>query len=107
MKAEITLNGPIACGVDSTDNFDYYSGGIYSEHIRIPLINHIISVVGFGVTEDGEEYWIGRNSWGTYWGEAGFFRMATGRHGLGIENDCTAGIPSFTAPKAEEDLLQF
>lgn len=50
-------------------------GGIYSEHIDNVEINHEISVVGYGVTEDGQEYWIGRNSWGTYWGEYGFFRM--------------------------------
>ena len=27
--------------------------------------------------------------------------MATGKHGLGIEDDCSAGIPSFTKPDAQ------
>jgi len=96
MKADLMKYGPISCGIEVTDNFEKYTGGIYSEFKLFPMINHEISVVGWGTdAKTGEEYWIGRNSWGTYWGEQGFFKMATGRHGLGIENDCTAGIPSF------------
>jgi len=69
MKKEIVANGPISCGMDVTDNFEYnYFGGIYSEVKEFPLINHEISIVGYGI-EDGVEYWIGRNSWGQYWGE--------------------------------------
>ena len=34
---------------------------------------------------------MGRNSWGTYWGEAGFFRIRMHKHNLGIEKDCTWG----------------
>jgi len=102
MKAEILKYGPISCGIMVTDKFeDYQAGTIYSEHKLFPRINHEIAVVGWGV-EDGVDYWIGRNSWGTYWGDAGFFKMATGKNGLGIENDCTAGIPSYTKTSEEE-----
>lgn len=99
MKADIYLHGPISCGMDVTDAFEAYTGGIYSEVKRVPLINHEISIVGWGI-EDGTEYWIGRNSWGTYWGERGFFKIKMHSDNLAIETDCTAGIPSYNKPKA-------
>ena len=40
-------------------------GGIYEEGNNCE--NHILAVVGWGVSDTGVEYWIGRNSWGTYW----------------------------------------
>jgi len=96
MKAEIYQNGPISCGIQATPLFENYTGGIYEELIAYPAINHEIAVVGWGQDDSGTEYWIGRNSWGTYWGENGFFKMSMveGKD-LGITMDCSAGIPSF------------
>jgi len=97
MKKEIWKRGPIGCGVDVTDAFEEYTGGIYSEKVRHPIINHEISVVGWG-EEGGQEYWIGRNSWGTYWGEYGFFRIAMHSNNLGIERDCVWATPRVDTP---------
>lgn len=99
MKAELFKNGPISCGIMATDTFKAYTGGIYSEYQWWPMINHEIAVVGWGYDEASQtEFWVGRNSWGTYWGEHGFFRIKMHTDNLAIDRDCTAGIPTFNSP---------
>jgi cathepsin X len=102
MMAEIYARGPIACSMYVTDKFEVYAGGIYQEFQQVVGANHIISVIGWGVEPStGIEYWIGRNSWGTPWGENGWFKMVTsaykggegGHYNLGIENDCAWADP--------------
>jgi len=98
MKKEIFNRGPIACGIFSTKAFHGYKTGVYTEKSYPDITNHIISVVGWGVSSEGIEYWIGRNSWGNYWGEYGFFKIKMHENNLGIEKDCVWGVPSFEAP---------
>ncbi len=42
------------------------TGGIFKQYKPSPTINHIVSVIGWGV-EDDVEYWIVRNSWVRTW----------------------------------------
>jgi len=91
---EMKARGPVACGVAVTKDFmNHYKGGIYEDTSGENKIRHVVSLVGWGVGADGTKYWIGRNSWGTYWGENGFFKLKRGVNNLMIESECAWAVP--------------
>jgi len=93
MKKEIYARGPISCGIDAAPILNYTSG-IASD--RGSYIDHVVSVTGWG-EEDGVPYWWVRNSWGEYWGEMGYVRVALGNNALHLEEQCAWAVPaSFT-----------
>jgi len=99
MKAEIYARGPISCTIAVTTELVTYTGGIFNDTTGNLDLDHEISVVGWGV-ERGAPYWIVRNSWGTYWGEKGWFRLARGTNNLGIESECY-----WATPKINQEML--
>lgn len=54
-------------------------------------LDHAVLVIGYG-SEDGSDYWIIKNSWGTAWGESGFIRFARGVNQCGIITENTYPI---------------
>jgi len=105
MKAELFANGPLSCGIHVSDKFLKYDGGIFSQFdVAAFMINHELSIVGWGYDEDSNtEYWIGRNSWGSYWGENGFFRIKMHHDNLGIETACSWATPSPKPRQASQE----
>jgi cathepsin L len=73
MNALATV-GPVGVSVDAS-TWHSYSSGIYNGcNQQNPDINHAVVLVGYG-EENGQKYWIGRNSWSPSWGEKGFIRI--------------------------------
>jgi len=95
MMKEIFARGPIACGIDANPLLNYERGIVKDKG---GMIDHVISVVGWGNCPVHGPYWIVRNSWGEYWGEMGYVRVAKGA--LAVEEQCVWAVPkAFTAPE--------
>ena len=87
----------VCIGMDVTDGFEAYNDfSVYKDNCtKCVAQEHDISLLGYGIDdESGEKYWIGRNSWGTFWGEYGYFRIIRGQNNLGIEIACAWATPS-------------
>jgi len=93
IKAEIFARGPVAAGINAKPLVNY-EGGVYSDNNpEDKEINHIVSIVGWGMDEEQKQYWIVRNSWGEYWGELGYCRVQIGDNILGIEGEISWATP--------------
>jgi len=102
IQKEIMNRGPVACYLNA-NCIETYTSGVNMYNVsedgsacKPYLFNHAIQLNGWGTDENGVDYWIGRNSWGTYWGERGFFRIVRG----GAYNPlfciwATPDVPSF------------
>ena len=52
----------------------FYSSGIFTGECGTKT-NHVVTIVGYGTSNDGTKYWLVKNSWDTRWGEKGYIRM--------------------------------
>jgi len=100
MMKEIYARGPIACGIDANPLLNFNSG-IMKE--KGEGVDHVVSVTGWGTDPEDGFYWIVRNSWGEYWGEMGFVRVAEGA--LLLEDQCSWAVPqTFTAAELDNQI---
>lgn len=86
MKAFIAGTGPMtACFTVYEDFYYYYTSGVYEYNPQTSgnvIGGHCISIVGYN---DSGQYWIAKNSWGSGWGENGYFQIGYGNCGIDAE----------------------
>jgi len=103
MMKEIMTHGPIQVAFAVYKSLMSYRSGVYQKLVWdfLPEGGHAVKMVGWGV-EDDVDYWIIANSWGTSWGEDGFFKIKRGSDECGIE---TMGPPYAGLPAVSDELF--
>ncbi|XP_071352792.1 dipeptidyl peptidase 1 [Trachinotus anak] len=100
MMLDLVKNGPMGVAFEVYPDFMHYQEGIY-HHTGLAdpfnpfeLTNHAVLLVGYGQChKTGQKYWIVKNSWGTGWGEEGYFRIRRGSDECAIESIAVAAKP--------------
>ena len=102
MQLALVEDGPLSVSFEVYNDFMHYKGGVYQhtglkDHFNpFELTNHAVLLVGYGVDRDsGLKYWTVKNSWGTEWGESGYFRIVRGVDECAIESLAVESFPIF------------
>ena len=96
IKAWVSSHGPTSACMTVYDDFFSYASGVY-HHVAGNIVGgHCVCIVGY---DDPTGCWICKNSWGTGWGESGFFQIAYGECGIEGQVHAVDGILSSPTPR--------
>jgi hypothetical protein len=73
IKQALITHGPLAVCIHFPQDFFYYKHGVYTPGAGQNVGGHVVALVGY---DDTQACWIVKNSWGTSWGEAGWFKLS-------------------------------
>eukprot|EP01065_Artemidia_motanka_P047908 TRINITY_DN75_c0_g1_i1.p1 TRINITY_DN75_c0_g1~~TRINITY_DN75_c0_g1_i1.p1 ORF type:complete len:781 (+),score=268.95 TRINITY_DN75_c0_g1_i1:86-2428(+) len=91
MAAWVAANGPLSiCVAAMTQLWWPYTGGIMTGCCNTEC-DHAVLIVGFG-EENGQKYWLIKNSWNANWGENGYLRLERGTNQCGITTAPVAAL---------------
>jgi len=80
----------------SSSKFQLYFSGVFNEPTckrQNELLDHGVSLIGYGTSLGGEAYWMVKNSWGWQWGMHGYIQMSKDKNNqCGIATDATYAL---------------
>jgi C1A family cysteine protease len=77
-------NGPLSTYMTVYSDFYHYRSGVYQVSSgATDEGGHLVTIIGY---DHPGGYWICKNSWGSGWGEDGFFRIQMGQADIGTQN---------------------
>jgi len=71
---EAVAEGPVSVAIEVINKFYYYTGGIFESAGCGTSLDHAVQIIGYGSDSTGA-YWLMKNSWGTSWGDGGYFKF--------------------------------
>ncbi|KAJ1277889.1 hypothetical protein BS78_04G037200 [Paspalum vaginatum] len=95
---------PVSVAIEAGSlEFQLYESGVLTCRCGATP-DHAVVAVGYGTTEDGQDYWLVRNSWSADWGDAGYIRVGRNVRARG-GGDCgvtmEASYPVKTGPNPD------
>ncbi len=73
----------VIIGIRANMNLFNYGCGVLTTNTSEGGL-HAVTIVDYGTTNTGVDFWVMKNSWGSDYGESGYFRVRRGQKDLGI-----------------------
>jgi len=101
MKGLVATKGAVLTAIKADDTaFQNFQTGVFNE-CSSSVQNHAVLAVGYG-TENGQDYWLVKNSWGDSWGDSGYIKIARGSGMCGIGSECVTTDVGTEAEETED-----